>query len=72
MTSASFCCSCKARKLTAFVNDPDGWLQEDDRMMENHVEVALDRAWREFATGGGNTTFRKRETLVRLFGTDNR
>lgn len=62
----------KARKLTAFVNDPDGWLQEDDRMMENHVEVALDRAWREFATGGGNTTFRKRETLVRLFGTDNR
>lgn len=56
------------RKLTAFVADPDGWLQEDDRICEMHVEMALDNAWAEYAAGNGGTTYRKRETIERLFG----
>lgn len=58
------------KKLTAFCADPDGWLQEDDRILEAHVEMALDAAWSEYAAGNGNTTYRKQETIERLFGAE--
>jgi hypothetical protein len=58
------------RSLTAFMADPDGWLQDDDRYLDPMVEMTLDAAWAEYAAGGGNTTFRKRETIERLFGSE--
>lgn len=56
------------KALSGFVADPESWLQDDDRYLDPMVEMALDNAWSEYAAGGGNTTFRKRETIERLFG----
>lgn len=58
------------KKLTAFCADPDGWLQEDMNYALPHVEMALEAAWEAHATGNGNTTWRKRETIERLFGAE--
>lgn len=50
----------------AFVKDPDAWLQDDDRYLWPHVEVAVDGAWRDhyFAE---IVVERKREAVVRCF-----
>jgi hypothetical protein len=58
------------KALSAFVADPETWLQDDDRYLDPMVEMALDNAWAEYASNGGNTTFRKRETIERLFGNE--
>lgn len=58
------------RALTAFCANPDGWLAEDMNWAMPHVEAALEAAWSAHATGNGNTTARKRETIERLFGAE--
>ena len=55
------------KELAAFTADPDGWLQVEDRYMDPVVEMTIEGMWAEFAAGGGNTVYRKRETIVRLF-----
>jgi len=51
----------------ALLADPDAWLQDDDRYLDPRVEMALEALWAEYARGPGSTTWRKRESLVRLF-----
>ncbi len=63
-------CGLSGKKLTAFVADPDAWIATDMNWALPHVEAALEAAWQEHATGGGNTTARKRETIERLFGAE--
>lgn len=47
--------------------DVDGWLQEDERYLDPRVEVVLEGLWSEYVMGAGSTTWRKRESIVRLF-----
>jgi hypothetical protein len=52
----------------ALLADVDAWLQDDDRYLWPHVEGALATLWAEYARGPGSTTWRKRESITRLFG----
>lgn len=53
--------------LARCVVDVDAWLQLDDRYLDPRVEGVLGTLWAEYVRGAGSTTWRKRESIVRLF-----
>lgn len=57
-----------AVERAAFLQDPDAWLQEDDRYSWPHIDHVIGQAWANRYYFRAIVTERKREGVVRTFG----